>query len=62
MLDREQKKTLVTIFSELGKYSFTAVVIGYFIADNEIGAWTFVGAITFSTICFVSAVALAKES
>lgn len=61
MLDKGKRKTLVSIFSELGKYTFTAIVIGYFITDKPISARTLCGAVIFSVSCFVTAVMIAKE-
>ena len=62
MLDKEKRKTIVSILSELGKYTFTAIVIGYFISEKPIAALPLVGGVAFSAVCFITAVIVAKEA
>ena len=60
-MDISQKKILVTILIEVGKFTFTGIVVGYFISTRIIPSWVVIIGIFFSLLCFMIAVYLSKE-
>lgn len=60
-MDKEQRKTLVTILIEVGKFTTVGLVIGYFIAPRPISAFTAILGAIFALLCFALAVLTSKE-
>lgn len=61
MLNPAQRKTLITILIEVGKFTTVGLVIGYFVAPRPIALGTAIGGAIFAFVCFIIAVLLSKE-
>jgi len=61
MLTAAQRKTLITILIEVGKFTTVGMVIGYFVSPRPIAAGVAVAGALFSLVCFVIAVLISKE-
>ena len=53
MLNGAQRKTLVTILIEVGKFTTVGMVIGYFVAPRPIAVGVAIAGALFSLCCFV---------
>jgi len=60
-MDKERRKTLVTVLIEIGKFTTGGLVIGYFASQRPIGLATAVWAAVFAFACFTLAVLVSKE-
>ncbi len=61
MLNIVQRKTLVTILIEVGKFTTVGMVIGYFVSPRPIAAGAAIAGVLFALCCFVVAVLISKE-
>ena len=61
MLTSAQRKTLVTILVEVGKFTTVAIVIGYFVSPRPIAPGAAIAGALFALACFVIAVLISKE-
>lgn len=61
MLTPAQRKTLVTILVEVGKFTTVAMVIGYFVSPRPIAPGAAIAGALFALACFVIAVLISKE-
>jgi hypothetical protein len=60
-MDKERRKTLVTVLIELGKFTTGGLVIGYFVSPKPIGLSTARWGAVFAFAGFAPAVLIAKE-
>jgi len=60
-MDKERRKTLVTVLIEVGKFTTVGLVIGYFVAPRPISPLTAVLGAVFALVCFTLAVLISKE-
>ncbi len=60
-MDKEQRKTLVTVLIELGKFTTGGLVIGYFVSPRPISSFTAILGFVFALVCFALAVLISKE-
>ena len=60
-MDKERRKTLVTILIEVGKFTTGGLVVGYFVAPRPISAFVAIGGAAFALACFTWAVFIARE-
>ena len=61
LMDKERRKTLVTILIEVGKFTTGGLVIGYFVAPRPISSLTAILGFLFALMCFAAAVLISKE-
>ena len=60
-MDKERRKTLVTVLIEVGKFTTVGLVIGYFVSPRPVGSLTAILGAVFALVCFTLAVILSKE-
>ncbi len=60
-MDKERRKTLVTVLIEVGKFTTVGLVIGYFVSPRPITSLTAILGAVFAMVCFTLAVLLSKE-
>jgi hypothetical protein len=60
-MDKERRKTLVTVLIEIGKFTTGGLVIGYFVSQRPIGGLTAILGAIFALLCFALAVFVSKE-
>jgi len=60
-MDKERRKTLVTVFIEVGKFTTVGLVIGYFVSPRPISPWTAILGAVFALVCFAFAILISKE-
>lgn len=61
MLKLAQRKTLVTILIEVGKFTTVGIVVGYFVSPRPVAAGVAITGALFSLACFVIAVVISTE-
>jgi hypothetical protein len=60
-MDKERRKTLVTVLIEIGKFTTGGLVIGYFVSQRPISLPTAIWGAIFALACFTLAVLVSKE-
>jgi len=60
-MDKERRKTLVTVLIEIRKFITGGLVIGYFVSQRPISASTAVWGAVFALASFALAVLVPKE-
>jgi len=60
-MDKERRKTLVTVLIEIGKFTTGGLVIGYFVSPRPISLPTAFWGAVLALACFVFAVLVSKE-
>jgi hypothetical protein len=60
-MDKERRKTLVTVLIEIGKFTTGGLVIGYFVAQRPISEETALLGAIFALLCFALAVYVSRE-
>ena len=61
MLNSAQRKTLVTILIEVGKFTTVGMVVGYFVSPRPIATGVAIAGALFYLACFVIAVVISME-
>ena len=60
-MDKERRKTLVTVLIELGKFTTGGLVIGYFVSPRPISETAAIWGAILALACFAFAVLVSKE-
>lgn len=60
-MDKERRKTLITVLIESGKFTTGGLVIGYFVSRRPISQWTVLWGAIFALLCFALTVYISRE-
>jgi amino acid transporter len=60
-MDKERRKTLITVLIEIGKFTTGGLVIGYFVSPRPISETAAIWGAILALACFALAVLVSKE-